>query len=128
MARKLIKEKEGTKRHSEIYRMNPALAEAFLDESKSLWVKYSVQRLTPEIFVREFVDCSADEATVKILERRFQFYSIALREDKFSEKKYSDGIYWEFCASGMEDGEELFLFIEFTNLDGKKFIEKYFEK
>ncbi len=124
MARKLIKEVESVKRHNHIYKVNLEDVPAFIRDCLTLDNINSVETLDcHNSFLRQRRDDLSNKEVLDIIyESNHKFFSFILRKGYFH--KFGNS-YFEFCASGMKDGVEYFLWIEIEEESGFKLVEKY---
>lgn len=125
MARKLIKQIEVQKRHNMIYQVDPDNAPAFICDCLSLENKTSIDELNCEksFYRQKRDDISVNELLEIIYSCNFKFFSFILRK-AYNKNPLGDN-YWEFCASGMKNPVEYFLWIEIKEESGYKLVEKY---
>jgi len=121
MARKLIKQPESKRGHDFIYRIDPDKASEFIKDCLDLGGETSIEFLDCKVsYSRQKVEgLSIKDVLDFVYTSEIKFFSFVLRKDNFK------GDFWDFCASGIKDSVEYFLFIEVKEESGCQLVEKY---
>ncbi len=125
MSRKLIKKEIGPIRHNHIYNVPESKVEDFVTDCLSLsFSRISVESLNcyQSCLRRKRDDISLKDCMKLVSESKHRFYSFILRKGFGIDEGKN---YWEFCASGLVEKEEYFVWIEIQEESGYKLVEKY---
>jgi hypothetical protein len=127
MAKRLIKKETGPIRHDHIYQIEFDQVPSFIRDCWSLEHISSIETLeVKKSFAREIrTDLSQQEALNKIYKSNYKFFSFVLRKSDAFCNPFGKKDYWEFCANGIENLIDYFVWIEVGEESGYKLVEKY---
>jgi len=127
MAKRLIKKETGPIRHDHIYQIEFDQVGSFIQDCLSLKHKVLIERLDcKKSYTREVCnDISIEEALNKIYKSDYKFFSFVLRKSDAFFNPFGKKNYWEFCANGIENLIDYFVWIEVKKDGGYELVEKY---
>jgi hypothetical protein len=116
MAKRLIKKETGPIRHDHIYQIEFDQVASFIQDCLSFKKSYTREVCN---------DISIEEALNKIYKSNYKFFSFVLRKSDAFFNPFGKKNYWEFCANGIENLIDYFVWIEVKKDDGHELVEKY---